>query len=82
MGHATIKQTGKFTASGSDGRAYTVYIYTNYIDTGNFIDPNAFVEGLKELRTSDGLAVNRHKKGEYEIVQTGVLLKSNSVEAP
>lgn len=40
------------------------------------------VEGLKELRTPDGLHVNRLGRGEYQIVQTGVSLRSNSPDAP
>jgi putative component of toxin-antitoxin plasmid stabilization module len=76
------RQTGRFTASGDDGRQYTVYIYTDVIDAGTFGDPNAVVEGLKELRTSDGMAVNHRQKGEYQVVQTGVVLRSSSPDAP
>lgn len=76
------KQTGTFTATGNDGRQYTVHVFTNYISVGNFVDPNAVVEGLRELRTSDGMAVNRRRRGEYQIVETGVMLNSTSVDAP
>ncbi len=40
------------------------------------------IEGLKELRTSDGYSVNRLGKGEYKIVQSGEILCSSSPEAP
>ncbi len=76
------KQTGQFTATGDDGRRYTIYIYTDFIDAGHFGNPNAVVEGMKELLTSDGMAVNRHQKGEYQIVQTGLMLRSNAPDAP
>jgi hypothetical protein len=76
------KRTGSFRATGSDGRQYTVYIYTDFIDIGSFQNPNAVVEGLKELRTSDGMPVNRLQQGEYEIVQTGIVLRSSSPAAP
>ena len=75
------KQTGSFRAIGNDGRQYTVYIYTDFNDAGTFEDPNAVVQGLKELRTSDGMHINRRQQGEYEIVQTGVVLRSSSPEA-
>ena len=76
------KRSGSFSATGNDGRQYRVYIYTDFIDAGSFEDPNAVVEGLKELRTSDGMPINRRQQGEYEIVQTGVVLRSSSPEAP
>ena len=76
------KRTGSFRATGSDGRQYTVHIYTDFIDVGSFGDPNAVAEGLKELQTSDGMLVNRLQQGQYEIVQTGVVLRSNSPAAP
>jgi hypothetical protein len=76
------KRTGSFSATGTDGRQYTVYIYIDFIDAGSFENPNAVAKGLKELRTSDGMHVNRRQQGEYEIVQTGVVLRSNSPTAP
>ena len=76
------KRTDSFSATGNDGLQYTVYIYTDFINAGSFEDPNAIVKGIKELRTSDGMLVKRRKQGEYEIVQTGVVLRSNSPQAP
>jgi predicted transcriptional regulator len=71
-----------FMADGSDGKTYTVFVSTDYINAGTTVDPQAVVEGCKELRTSDGLAVNRERKGEYKVVQTGVTLRSDSPDAP
>ena len=76
------KHTGSFEAVGSDSETHTVFVFTDYIDVGTRTDPHAVVEGLKELRTSDGFAVNRVSKGEYKIVQTGVSLRSDSSDAP
>jgi hypothetical protein len=76
------KYNGSFPATGDDGRQYTVCIYTDFIDAANSEDPNAVAEGLKELRTSDGMAVRRRDKGEYQVVQTGVILRSYSPDAP
>lgn len=76
------RQTGSFVATGDDGREYTVYIYTEFVDAGSRRNPRAVVQGLKELRTSDGMAVNRLQKGEYQIEETGVVLRSDSADAP
>lgn len=77
-----IKLTGTFPAHGADGREYEVYIFTKYILAPTHQDRHGMVEGLKELRTSDGYSVNRLAKGEYKIVQTGAVLRSSSPEAP
>lgn len=77
-----LKHTGTFEAVGSDSETYTVFVFTNYIDVRTMTDPHAVIEGLKELRTSDGLAVNQVRKGEYKVVQTGVALRSDSPDAP
>jgi hypothetical protein len=81
-GKVMKKQTGQFSAVGDDGRQYTIFIYTDFTDAGNFEDPHAAVEGMKELRTSDGMRVNRLQQGEYVVVQTGVILRSSSPGAP
>lgn len=74
--------TSSFWATGDDGSEYSIDVFTDIIDVGTFSDPIATVEGLKELRTSDGLAVNRNRKGVYQVVQTGVMLRSCAPEAP
>jgi hypothetical protein len=74
--------TGIFKAEGSDRKSYTVLVFTDYIHAGTLNDPHAVVAGLKELRTSDGLAINQVRKGEYKIVQTGVSLRCDSPDAP
>ena len=76
------RRTGTFMVDGNDGRSYTIYIYTDFINAGTLDDPRAEIEGLKELRTSDGKAVNRLSKGEYQVVQTGVILRSSESDAP
>lgn len=75
------KQTGRFMATGDDNNKYIINIYTNNLDNGDFQNPNAVMEGLKELRTSNGMRVNRLEKGKYQIVQTGIMLLSDSPDA-
>jgi hypothetical protein len=74
--------TKSFDAVGNDGRQYTVDVYTNFIPAPNFEDPGAEVEGLKRLQTSSGLLINYLSPGEYQIVQTGVILRSAAPDAP
>jgi hypothetical protein len=75
------KLTGKFEALGSDGETYAIMVFSEQIPGGTMQDPQAVVEGMKSLRTSDGLHVNRLEKGKYKVVQTGILLHSESPNA-
>jgi hypothetical protein len=77
-----IKRTGSFIATDYNGRQYKIYIYTDYLNAGNFQEPSVLVPGMKDLRTSDGMHVNRREKGEYEIVEMGLIIHSDSPEAP
>jgi hypothetical protein len=80
-GH-TKRQTGRFTARDHAGNVYTVYIFTEYSPAGTRDDPHAMLEGMKELQVADGSPVNRKQQGEYEIVSTGVILRSDDPKAP
>lgn len=77
-----MKYNGTFTSHGDDAQQYLVHIFVDEIPAGPLANPNATIEGLHELRTSDGLAVNRLRGGEYQVVRTGVVLRSDSPEAP
>lgn len=76
------EHTGTFEAVGSDGVRYMVFVYTNLINVRSQENPHDVIEGLKELRTSEGFSVNRTRKGEYQVVQTGITLRSDSPDAP
>jgi len=76
------KRTGSFVAVDEAGNEHIIEIWTEMIETLTRGDPNAEIEGLKELRTEDGLAVNRIEKGKYEVVQTGQVLRSQHPDAP
>ena len=78
-----FKRTGTFQAIGSDNETYTVDIFTNCIEAKTLTNPFAVVEeGIKELRTSDGLAIKKLAEGHYKVGQTGVFLHSDSPDAP
>lgn len=74
--------TKTFTARSKDGQEFVLHVYTNFIAVGTLSNPRAEVPGLKRLRTSDGMAVNRLDSGRYEIVQTGVVVMSDAPDAP
>jgi hypothetical protein len=61
---------------------YKVDIYTDDMNGGNFQAPNILNPEMKELRTDDGMHVKRRKQGVYEIIETGVMIYSDSPDAP
>jgi hypothetical protein len=71
------RRTGSFQAQGSDGRAYTVEVWTKFRSAGTAEDAGAEVAGRTELYTSSGAHVVRVQPGEYRIVPTGVRLRSD-----
>ena len=78
-------RVGSFVARDKDGREYTIHILTYTVSVGNRTDPNAEREGMtSSLRTSEGQAVNRLKKGEYEMLHpvSNVRLTSDDPNAP
>ena len=64
-----MQLTNTFPAIGTDGRDYTVHVYT-------------VVGSNRILETADGLNINYRKKGEYQVVQTGVILRTQVPNAP
>ena len=71
------RKIGQFFATDENGRRYTILIYTNIIKAGTVENPSGGVEGMTELKTFEGMAVNRLEKGKYQIVQTGVIVQSD-----
>lgn len=78
----TTRRTAIIEALGTDGEEYTIYEYTEFIENVTHSEGRSEMAGLKELRTSDGYSVNYVSKGQYKIVQTGMLLRSDSPDAP
>jgi hypothetical protein len=81
MSRKIIKRSGSFIATDKHDRTYTIDIFTEYIDVST-LGGEEWLPGMKSLRTDDGYSVNRLQQGEYQVVQTGVLLFSNEPEAP
>ena len=76
------RKIGQFIATDENGRRYTILIFTNIIKAGTFENPSTEVEGIKELKTFEGMAVNRLEKGRYQIVKTGIIVQSDLPNAP
>lgn len=77
----TRRISGTFRARGDDGREHTVLVVSEYLRGGTYDDPHAVVEGPKVLRTADGARVRRLGKGEYQLEDTGEILRSDASDA-
>ncbi len=71
------RRTGTLTVQGDDNRNYTIHVYTNFMDAGTHGDLTTEIDGLKELWTVEGNSVNLIKQGVYQILATGVILRSS-----
>jgi hypothetical protein len=66
------RMTDKFLVQTDDGRTFEVCEYTEFVKTREFGKASQMVEGLKSLRTTDGLDVNFIQEGVYKIVELEV----------
>lgn len=71
------RRTGTLTVQGDDNRNYTIHVYTDFIDVGTRGDLTAEIGDPKELWTAEGNSVNLIKQGVYQILATGVILRSS-----
>jgi hypothetical protein len=76
------RKIGQFIATDENGRRYTILIFTNVVKAGTLENPSMEVEEMEELKTFEGMAVNRLEKGKYQIAQTGIIIQSDSPNAP
>lgn len=74
------RKTDEFTVRTDEGETYVIYEFTNFVEVGDFENPNAVVQGLKRLSTSDGMPVNFRGNGLYEIVELGVVARRVGIE--
>ena len=73
-----IRKTGSWWAVGEDGRGASIVEYTEYTSASTRDSQSRQeLEGRKQYITSDGRPLNRVGKGEYRIVQTGEILRSD-----
>jgi hypothetical protein len=72
-----------FIVVDEQGRTAQLYCRKPIIDIGTHDDPHAEGQGLGEITTTDGRAVNRLARGQYEIVgYPNVTVTSHDPKAP
>lgn len=72
-----------FWAFGEDGRRIESFIYTRSADvTTRDSSPREIGDSAGVYKTDGGLTVDRLEQGEYQIVQTGEMLRSDALKAP
>jgi hypothetical protein len=76
------RYTRIITAHGDDGQQYSLYVYSDAAHLETRTAQCASMDGRTDLATSDGHLVRWRAKGVYEIVVTGVVLRSAEVDAP
>jgi hypothetical protein len=79
---STYRLTGKFTATGEDGRSYTIHVYTWSTRSYGVGGESVEVEGRRDYVTATGLGVTRLGRGRYLIDATGIALWSSDPDAP
>ena len=76
------RYTRIISANGDDGQQYSLYVYSDSVHPGTRTAPFSPVDSSTDLATSDGQLVRWRAKGVYEIVTTGVVLRSVERDAP
>jgi hypothetical protein len=71
-----------FQALDDQGDSHTLCVYQAQVPVATRANPSATMPGMKRLVTDDGQSVKRRAKGEYEIEQTGQILRSKDSGAP
>lgn len=71
-----------FDAIDANGNRKRLHVFVDIIDAGHFGDPDAEVEGMKAIRTSEGESVNWVGAKTYQLVSTGQILTSDDPDAP
>ncbi len=70
-----IQESDRFLAKTDNGKEYIIIQYQEYIDVSSHDNPNDEIEGLKSLRTDDGLHVNVIDSKTFKVVETNELIR-------
>ena len=71
-----------FTAVDGDGRHYVVNVWHEHFDQALRAGRENLPADAFSLKTTCGEQLNRLSKGKYQVVETGVILTSDDVNAP
>jgi len=78
-----LVQKGSFKAKSDDGSEVEIIIYRTEIASRSAdVSDEAPHHGMINLKTRDGSPVNRIIKGTYQVVDTGLVVRSSSPMAP
>jgi hypothetical protein len=77
-----IRHRSSFIAVDDNGNSHRLHVFVEIIDASTQSEPGAETEGLKQIRTEGGQSVNWLEKGRYEVVTTGMKLRSDDPLAP
>ncbi|VTR97863.1 unnamed protein product [Gemmata massiliana] len=79
---SSTKRTGRYEATGTDGKDYVIIEETTFPDASLSVNSSQ-IEGIKTYKTDAGDSVNRITQGIYEIADKGVTLSAKgSSELP
>ena len=76
------RYTRIISAHGDDGQQYSLYVYSDSAHAETRTASRTPMGASIDLATSDGQLVRWRAKGVYEIVSTGVVLRSAQQDAP
>jgi hypothetical protein len=77
-----IRHKSSFIAIDETGTRHRLDVFVDIVDTGTLNDPNSDMEGLTRIQTPDGGPVNRLEKGRYQVVASGLIVRSDDPAAP
>jgi hypothetical protein len=74
MKRLEARHVGEFSATGADGRQYTVHEFRTYTHVAALSGATETLEGMPSFKLADGGHVNKVSNSELQIVATGVKL--------
>jgi hypothetical protein len=75
------KHTGNFVATDGSGRKHELHIWQGFRYSKDLSGSESVTRGLPVIKTQDGMTVNPHGGGKYEVIATGLILHSNDPNA-
>ncbi len=81
MAHKRVLPRGSFKAKSDDGKEVEIFIFQTMTDESVNYGDDTTASALA-LQTRDGKEVNRIDKGVYQIVETGLVVRSSAPVAP
>jgi hypothetical protein len=77
-----VRHKFSFGAVDDSGEHHQLHVFVDILDVASFRDPNAEIEGQTRIVTDKVEVVNRLEQGEYEVVVSGLRLRSDDPLAP